>query len=52
MDRDPVAGAARQVMTSVKETVGKVGDARIQAEGVAGKAEGQAENAARATAHR
>ena len=45
MDKDRIAGAARQVKGSIKEAIGKVtGDAKLQAEGatekVAGKAQG------------
>jgi uncharacterized protein YjbJ (UPF0337 family) len=46
MDKDRVAGTARQVKGAVKETVGKVtGDAKTQAEGAAEKTAGKVQNA-------
>jgi uncharacterized protein YjbJ (UPF0337 family) len=46
MDKDRIAGAAKQVKGSVKEAAGKVtGDAKLQAEGKADKAEGKVQNA-------
>jgi len=42
MDKDRIAGAAKQVKGSVKEAIGKItGDAATQAEGVAEKTEGK-----------
>jgi uncharacterized protein YjbJ (UPF0337 family) len=42
MNKDRVAGAARQVKGSIKEAVGKVaGDARTEAEGKAEKTAGK-----------
>ncbi|WP_338665974.1 CsbD family protein [Pararoseomonas sp. SCSIO 73927] len=50
MDSDRVAAAAKQVKGSVKEAIGKLtGDTKVQAEGAAEKAEGQAEKALRDT---
>jgi uncharacterized protein YjbJ (UPF0337 family) len=47
MDKDRVAGAAKQVKGVVKEAVGRmVGDAKLAAEGKADKAEGRVQNAA------
>jgi uncharacterized protein YjbJ (UPF0337 family)/DNA-binding CsgD family transcriptional regulator len=47
MDKDRVAGAAKQVKGSVKEAIGKViGDTETQAEGAAEKAVGKAQNTA------
>ena len=46
MDKDRIAGTAKQVKGSVKEGVGKVlGDAKLQAEGKADKVEGKIQNA-------
>ena len=46
MDKDRIAGAARQVKGAVKETVGRVtGDGKTQAEGAAEKAAGKVQNA-------
>jgi uncharacterized protein YjbJ (UPF0337 family) len=46
MDKDRIAGAARQVKGAVKETAGKVtGDAKTQAEGAAEKTAGKVQNA-------
>ena len=46
MDKDRIAGAAKQAKGSVKEAVGKVtGDAKTQAEGAADKTEGKVQNA-------
>ena len=46
MDKDRVAGSAKQVKGAVEEAVGKVvGDAKLEAEGKADKAEGKAQNA-------
>ncbi len=45
MDKDRVIGAGKQVIGSVKETVGRlVGDAKLQAEGLAEQAEGKTQN--------
>jgi uncharacterized protein YjbJ (UPF0337 family) len=45
MDKDRIAGAARQVKGAIKETVGKLtGDAKTQAEGAAEKAAGKVQN--------
>jgi uncharacterized protein YjbJ (UPF0337 family) len=45
MDKDRVAGSAKQVKGAVKEAVGKVvGDSKLQAEGKADKAEGKVQN--------
>jgi uncharacterized protein YjbJ (UPF0337 family) len=47
MDKDRIAGAARQVKGSVMEALGKIaGNKKWQAEGVAEKAAGKAQNAA------
>jgi uncharacterized protein YjbJ (UPF0337 family) len=46
MDKDRVAGSAKQVNGTVKEAVGKVvGDAKLESEGKADKAEGKVQNA-------
>lgn len=46
MDKDRVAGSARQVKGAVKEVFGKVtGDKKIQAEGKADKVAGKVQNA-------
>ena len=46
MDKDRVAGSAKQVAGAVKEAVGKVlGDAKLESEGRADKAEGKVQNA-------
>ena len=45
MDKDRVAGAAKQVKGSVKDMAGKAtGDTKLQAEGKADKAEGKVQN--------
>lgn len=45
MDKDRVAGAAKQVKGSVKEAIGKVtGDTKTQAEGAADKAAGKTQS--------
>jgi uncharacterized protein YjbJ (UPF0337 family) len=45
MDRDRVAGSAKQVTGAVKDGVGNVlGDTKLQAEGKLDKAEGRAQN--------
>ena len=46
MDKDRVAGVAKQIMGAVKEAAGKlIGDAKLQADGKADKAEGKVQNA-------
>jgi uncharacterized protein YjbJ (UPF0337 family) len=46
MDKDRIAGAAKQAKGAVKEAAGKVtGDAKLNAEGKADKAEGKVQNA-------
>jgi uncharacterized protein YjbJ (UPF0337 family) len=46
MDKDRIAGAAKQIKGSVKEVVGKaVGDAKLQSDGKADKLEGKVQNA-------
>lgn len=46
MDKDRVAGAAKQAKGSVKEAVGKAfGDKKLQGEGIADKATGKVQNA-------
>jgi uncharacterized protein YjbJ (UPF0337 family) len=46
MDKDRVEGAMKQAKGSVKEAAGKVtGDAKLQGEGKADKAEGIIQNA-------
>jgi uncharacterized protein YjbJ (UPF0337 family) len=46
MDKDRVAGSAKQVKGAVKDAVGKVtGDQKLQAEGKSDKAAGKIQNA-------
>ena len=46
MDKDRVAGSAKQAKGSVKEAIGKVtGDSKTEAEGAAEKTAGRAQNA-------
>jgi uncharacterized protein YjbJ (UPF0337 family) len=46
MDKDRIAGAAKKVKGSIKETIGKaVGDAKLQSDGKADKIEGKVQNA-------
>jgi uncharacterized protein YjbJ (UPF0337 family) len=46
MDKDRVAGSAKQVKGAVKQAVGKAtGDAKLQSEGQADKIEGKVLNA-------
>ena len=46
MDKDRFIGAAKEIKGSIKQTVGKaVGDAKLQSEGNAEKAEGKLQNA-------
>jgi uncharacterized protein YjbJ (UPF0337 family) len=46
MDKDRIAGAAKELKGSIKETLGKaVGDAKLQSDGKADKIEGKVQNA-------
>ena len=46
MDKDRIAGAAKQPKGTVKEVAGKVvGDTKLQADGKVEKAEGKVQNA-------
>jgi len=46
MDKDRIAGAAKQAKGTVKEAVGKVvGDAKLKSDGKSDKAEGKVQNA-------
>jgi uncharacterized protein YjbJ (UPF0337 family) len=46
MDKDRIVGATKEIKGSIKEKVGKaVGDAKLQSEGNAEKAEGKVQNA-------
>jgi uncharacterized protein YjbJ (UPF0337 family) len=46
MDKNRVAGAAKQAKGAVKEAVGKaLGDTKLRTEGMAEKAEGKVQNA-------
>ena len=46
MDKDRIAGSAKQITGSIKEAVGKaVGDTKLQSEGGADQAEGKIQNA-------
>jgi uncharacterized protein YjbJ (UPF0337 family) len=46
MDKDRIAGSAKQIKGSVKETVGKAtGDAKLESEGKADKVAGKIQNA-------
>jgi uncharacterized protein YjbJ (UPF0337 family) len=46
MDKDRIAGAAKELKGSIKETIGKaVGDAKLQSDGKADKVEGKVQNA-------
>jgi uncharacterized protein YjbJ (UPF0337 family) len=46
MDKDRIAGAAKEAKGAVKETVGKaVSDAKLTAEGKSEKTEGKVQNA-------
>jgi len=46
MDKDRIAGSAKQIKGSIKEAAGKaVGDTKLQAEGAADKVEGKIQNA-------
>jgi uncharacterized protein YjbJ (UPF0337 family) len=47
MDKDRVIGAGKQMLGTVKETVGKlVGDAKLQVDGKAEQAAGRVQNMA------
>ena len=47
MDKDRVAGSAKQVKGTIKELVGKaIGDTKLESEGKADKVEGKIQNAA------
>jgi len=47
MDKDRIAGSAKQAGGAIKETIGKAtGDAKLKAEGAADKATGKVQNAA------
>jgi uncharacterized protein YjbJ (UPF0337 family) len=46
MDKDRIAGAAKEIKGSVKETIGKaLGDAKLQSDGKVDKVEGKVQNA-------
>jgi uncharacterized protein YjbJ (UPF0337 family) len=46
MDKDRIAGSAKEIKGSIKEKVGKaVGDAKLQSDGKADKVEGKVQNA-------
>ena len=46
MDKDRVAGSAKQVKGKIKELVGKaIGDTKLESEGKADKVEGKIQNA-------
>jgi uncharacterized protein YjbJ (UPF0337 family) len=46
MDKDRVAGSAKEIKGAVKEAIGKaVGDAKLQSDGKADKIEGKVQNA-------
>ena len=46
MDKDRIAGAAKGIKGSVKETIGKlVGDAKLQSDGKAERTAGKIQNA-------
>jgi uncharacterized protein YjbJ (UPF0337 family) len=45
MDKDRIAGSAKQIKGSVKEAVGKaLGDAKLQSDGQADQIEGKVQN--------
>ena len=45
MDKDRVAGSAKQIKGTVKQVVGKaVGDAKLESEGKADRVEGKVQN--------
>jgi uncharacterized protein YjbJ (UPF0337 family) len=46
MNKDRIAGMAKEIKGSIKQTVGKaVGDAKLQSDGTADKVEGKVQNA-------
>ena len=46
MDKDRIAGSAKEAKGVIKETVGKaLGDAKLQSEGKTNQAEGKVQNA-------
>ena len=46
MNKDRIAGAAKEIKGSIKETVGKAtGDAKLEADGKVEKVEGKVQNA-------
>jgi uncharacterized protein YjbJ (UPF0337 family) len=46
MNKDRIAGAAKEIKGSVKETIGKAaGDAKLRSDGKADKAKGKVQNA-------
>jgi uncharacterized protein YjbJ (UPF0337 family) len=46
VDKDRIAGSAKEIKGSIKEAVGKaVGDTKLQSEGEADQAEGKIQNA-------
>jgi uncharacterized protein YjbJ (UPF0337 family) len=46
MNKDRIAGSAKEIKGSIKETVGKaVGDTKLQSDGKADKVEGKVQNA-------
>ena len=46
MDKDRIAGSAKQIQGAVKQVVGKaVGDAKLESDGKADKIEGKVQNA-------
>jgi uncharacterized protein YjbJ (UPF0337 family) len=46
MDKDRIAGSAKQIRGSIKEAVGKaVGDTKLRSEGKADQADGKIQNA-------
>jgi uncharacterized protein YjbJ (UPF0337 family) len=46
MDKDRIAGAAKEIKGSVKAVIGKaVGDAKLQSDGKADKVKGKVQNA-------
>jgi uncharacterized protein YjbJ (UPF0337 family) len=45
MDKDRIIGSAKQIKGTIKEAVGKVvGDAKLQVDGKADRAEGKVQN--------
>jgi uncharacterized protein YjbJ (UPF0337 family) len=46
MDKDRIAGAAKEIKGSIKETVGKaIGDAKLESDGKTDKIAGKVQNA-------